>query len=104
MTTFTTTITNMHTMPQVDGQTNVVVNVRFQISGVDGQYTANAKGNQECALNPGQQFTPYDQLTQEQVIGWLDPQMISNLQACVRGLINIQITPPVSPTNQTLPW
>ena len=104
MTTFTTTITNMYTLPQVDGQTDVVVNVLFTVSGIEGQYTANANGNQECTLTPGQQFTPYDQLTQDQVIGWLDPQMISNLQACVQGLINIQITPPVSPTNQTLPW
>ena len=104
MTTFTTTITNMYTLPQVDGQTDVVVNVLFIVSGIDGQYTANANGNQECTLTPGQAFTPYDQLTQAQVIGWLDPQMISSCQACVQGLINIQITPPVSPTNQTLPW
>ena len=104
MTTFITTITKMYTMPQVDGQTDVVVNVQFIVSGVDGQYAAEIGGNQQCTLTPGQAFTPYDQLTQDQVIGWLDPQMISNLQACVQGQINSMITPPVSPTNQTLPW
>ena len=104
MTTFTTTITNMYTLPQIEGQTDVVVNVQFIVSGVDGQYAAKIGGNQQCTLTPGQAFTPYDQLTQDQVIGWLDPQMISNLQACVQGQINSMITPPVSPTNQTLPW
>jgi hypothetical protein len=104
MTTFTTTITKMYTMPQVDGQTDVVVNVMFIVSGIDGQYAAEIGGNQQCILTPGQAFTPYDQLTQDQVIGWLDPQMISNSQACVQGQINSMITPPVSPTNQTLPW
>lgn len=104
MTTFTTTITNMYTLPQVEGQTDVVVNVLFNVAGIDGQYEANIDGSQECTLTPGQAFTPYDQLTQEQVIGWLDPQMISNCQACVQGQINSMITPPVSPTNQALPW
>ena len=104
MTTFTTTITNLYTMPQVDGQTDVVVNVLYKVTGVDGQYEANIENNQRCTLTPGQAFTPYDQLTQEQVIGWLDPQMISNCQACVQGQINSMITPPISPTNQALPW
>jgi hypothetical protein len=104
MTTFTTTIKNMYTMPQVEGQTDVVVNVSFEVYGVDGQYNAKAEGDQQCTLTPGQAFTPYDQLTQDQVISWLDPQLISNLQACVQGNINSLITPTVSPTNQALPW
>jgi len=104
MTTFTTTITDMYTMPQVDGQTDVVVNVLYKVAGIDGQYEANIDNSHRCTLTPGQAFTPYAQLTQDQVIGWLDPQMISNSQACVQGQINSMITPPVSPTNQTLPW
>ena len=104
MTTFTTTITNLYTLPQVDGQTDVVVNVLYKVSGIDGQYEATIDNNQRCTLTPGQAFIPYAQLTQEQVIGWLDPQMISNCQECVQGQINSMITPPVSPTNQTLPW
>jgi hypothetical protein len=104
MTTFTTTITNMFTLPQVDGKTDVVVNVRFNITGVDGQYTANTEGSQICTLTSGQEFTPYNELTQNQVIGWLDPQMVTNFQECVQGLINIQITPPVSPAKTALPW
>ena len=104
MTTFTTTSTNLYTLPQVDGQTDVVVNVLFNVAGIDGQYEANIDGSQRCTLTPGQAFTPYDQLTQDQVIGWLDPQMINSCQECVQGQINSMITPPVSPTNQTLPW
>ena len=104
MTTFTTTITNMYTLPQVEGQTDVVVNVLFNVSGVNGQYKADITGNKRCTLTPWQAFTPYEQLTQDQVIGWLDQQMISSCQACVEGQINSMITPPVSPTNQSLPW
>ena len=104
MTTFTTTITKMYTLPQVEGQTDVVVNVLYKVAGIDGQYEATIDNNQRCTLTPGQAFIPYAQLTQDQVIGWLDPQMINSCQECVQGQINSMITPPVSPTNQTLPW
>jgi len=48
--------------------------------------------------------TPYDQLTQAIVIGWISEQAIANAQACVQGQIDSMITPPVSPANTALPW
>lgn len=103
MTDFTTTITRMYTLPQVDGETDVVVNVMFTVTGVDGTTTASIDGNQMYTYSGGN-FTPYDQLTQEQVISWIDPQTITNLQACVQGQINSINNPPVSPSAQPLPW
>jgi len=104
MTTFTTTITNMYTLPQVEGETDVVVNVMYQVTGVDGEYTANIGGNQQMTIQQGASFTPYADLTEEQVIGWLDPFAISNAEACVQGQIDSLINPPISPSNQPLPW
>lgn len=104
MTTFTTTITNMYTLPHVEGQTDVVVNVLYQVTGVDGEYTANIGGSQQMTIQQGASFTPYADLTEAQVIGWLDPAAISSAEACVQGQINSLITPPVSPSNQPLPW
>ena len=104
MTTFTTTITNMYTLPQVEGETDVVVNVLYQVTGVDGEYTANIGGNQQMTIQQGAPFTPYADLTEEQVISWLDPSAITNAQACVQGQIDSLITPPVSPENTPLPW
>jgi len=104
MTTFTNTITNMYTLPQVEGETDVVVNVMYQVTGVDGEYTANIGGNQQMTIQQGASFTPYADLTEEQVIGWLDPFAISNAEACVQGQIDSLINPPISPSNQPLPW
>jgi len=104
MTTFTTTITNMYTLPQVESETDVVVNVMYQVTGVDGGYTANIGNNQQMTIQQGAPFTPYADLTEEQVIGWLDPSAISNAEACVQGQINSMINPPISPSNQLLPW
>jgi hypothetical protein len=104
MTTFTTTVTQMFTLPQEAGQTDVVVNVNYLITGVDGANTADIGFSQQFTIQQGGSFTPYAQLTEAQVVGWADPQTVSNMQACVQGQINSMVNPPVSPTSQALPW
>ena len=104
MTTFTTTVTQMYTLPQVEGQTDVVVNVIYLVTGVDDTYTANISFNQQYTIQQGGSFTPYSELTEAQVVAWADPQTITNMEACVQGKINSMINPPVSPTSQALPW
>jgi len=104
MTTYTTTITAMYTVPNPTGY---VVNVLFNVSGTDGTYTANIDGN--ITFTPEQNqpdFVPYDQLTQDEVIGWINTATNNqeNYYACVQGQINSMITPPVSPSSQPLPW
>ena len=104
MTTFTTTVTQMFTLPQEAGQTDVVVNVNYLVTGVDGAYTADIAFSQQFTIQQGEAFTPYAQLTEAQVVGWADPQTVSNMQACVQGQIDSMINPPVSPSSQPLPW
>jgi hypothetical protein len=104
MTTFATTVTQMFTLPQEAGKTDVVVNVNYLVTGVDGANTATIDFSQQFTIQQGEAFTPYAQLTQAQVVGWADPQTVSNMQACVQGQINSMVNPPVSPTSQALPW
>jgi hypothetical protein len=101
MTTFTTTIDAMYTLDTPDP--GFVVNVLWTVTGVDGQHTASIGGNSQFTVQEGT-FTPYTQLTQEQVIGWIPANQIDSAQACVQGQINSMITPPVSPQNTPLPW
>jgi hypothetical protein len=101
MTTFTTTIQSMYTLDTPEP--GFVVNVLWTVTGVDGQHTASIGGNSQFTMQEGT-FTPYDQLTQEQVIGWIPAQDIASAQACVQGQIDSMINPPVSPQNTPLPW
>jgi hypothetical protein len=101
MTTFTTTIDSMYTLDTPDP--GFVVNVLWTVTGVDGQHTASIGGNSQFTVQEGT-FTPYTQLTQEQVIGWIPANQIESAQACVQGQIDSMITPPVSPQNTPLPW
>ena len=103
MTTFTTRITQMYTLQQPDP--NYVVNVLWEVTGVDGTNTASIGGNTQ--FNSADQVgpvTPYASLTESIVIGWIPESAITSAQQCVQGQINSLITPPVSPTSQPLPW
>ena len=103
MTTFVTTITAMFTLQQPDP--NYVVNAKWKVTGVDGQYTASIDGN--TRFDSSQQegaIIPYADLTEAIVIGWISESDIASAQATVQGQINSLITPPVSPANTALPW
>jgi hypothetical protein len=103
MTTFTTRITAMYTLQQPDP--NYVVNALWEVTGVDGTYTAKIQGNTQ--FNSADQegaITPYADLTEATVIGWIPESQIQSAQACVQGQIDSMINPPVSPAAQPLPW
>jgi hypothetical protein len=103
MTIFTTTITRMYTLQQPDP--NYVVNVLWEVTGVDGANTASIGGNTQ--FNSADQegaFVPYDQLTETEVLAWIPANQIESAQACVQGQLESLANPPVSPTSQALPW
>jgi hypothetical protein len=103
MATFTTRITAMYTLQQPDP--NYVVNALWEVTGVDGAHTALIGGNTQ--FNSADQegaITPYADLTEAIVIGWIPESAIASAQACVQGQIDSMITPPVSPANTALPW
>jgi hypothetical protein len=102
MTTFTTTIDQMYTVNQPDP--DYVINAIWQVTGVDGQYTASIGGNTTFNSNQSPSFIPYDELTEATVISWIPTEQIASAQACVQGQINSLINPPVSPENTPLPW
>lgn len=105
-TTYTWTVNAMYTVQQPDP--NYVVNVIWTLTGVDGQYTASIQGNSMFDSNQSSTFIPYNQLTQDTIIGWVKSQLgdqgIANFEANVQGQINSMINPPVSPQNTPLPW
>ena len=106
MTTYTWTIDAMYTLNTPDP--GYVVNCIWTLTGVDGEYTASIQGNTLFDSQQADPFIPYNELTQELVIGWvqsnLGPVGISNYEANVQGQIDSMINPPVFPENTPLPW
>lgn len=106
MTTWTWTINQMYTLQQPDP--DYVVNALWTLTGVDGQYTASIGGNTVFNTTQSDPFIPYNELTPEIVIGWvqasLGPDGIANYEANVNGQIESMKNPPVSPQATPLPW
>jgi hypothetical protein len=100
MTTFTTTVAQMYTLPNNE----IVVTVNYCVTGVDGTYTADVEFSQQFIVEQGESFTPYGQLTETQVVGWADAKLVSDAQICVQANISRMMNPPVFPLAQTAPW
>ena len=100
---YVTTINQMYTVPNPP---EYVVNVLFTVSGIEGEYTAQISGNIWFTPEPGQTIIPYEQLTETEVIGWINAATNNqeNYYLNINGQIESQINPPVVPEAQPLPW
>lgn len=102
-TTFNWTIDAMNCYPKADGQTNVVYNVHWRCTGSEDDASASVYGS--CAVSALRgTFTPYEKLTQEQVLVWIWANGV-NKDETETGVAN-QIKQILSPTTITkpLPW
>lgn len=96
----------MQCKPQEGDLTDVVITAGWRCNGVDADnpdFTGTVYGSASFP-DPGDPFTPYDQLTQEQVLGWCWDNGVDKdaAEANVEGQIQNQINPPV--VQLPLPW
>lgn len=104
--TYTWTVLQMDCYPQADGETDVVFTVHWSLTGTDGTYNGGVYSSQAVAVDPAAPFTPYADLTEEQVVGWVQAAMgaeqVAAYEANIAQQIADQIDPPV--VVPPLPW
>lgn len=92
--------------PELDGETDVVFTVHWTLAATDGTYNGGVYGSVGVTLDEGAAFTPYTDLTEAQVIGWvqdaLGEEQVASYEANVAQQIENQIDPPV--VTPPLPW
>lgn len=95
------TISALECKVKEDNMTDVVYIVHWRYSATnENGISAETYGAQSVSSPSPEDFTPYDQLTKEQVIGWLDaaidvPAMNLNLDEQVNLIVNpIDVTLP----------
>lgn len=103
-TTFNWTVTAMNAYPQADGQTDVVFTVHWTCAGTDGTYNASVYNTQAVTYSADTPYTPYADLTQDQVLGWIWASGVDQAatEATVQQMLDNQINPPV--VSPSLPW
>ena len=97
----------MSCYPQEFDETDVVFSAAWRVNGTDGTYNATVYGSQGVApYTKGAAFIPYADLTQAEVIGWVQNAMGESQVAAINASIEQQIESQVNPTVVTpkLPW
>ena len=83
--------------PQEEGKTNVVYNVHWIVTGVDGDYSATNIGTQVVPLSEGSTFIPFEDLTNDVVVGWtkeaMGEEQVTQIEASIASTIESLITP-----------
>ena len=106
MITNTWNIVQMDTYPEYDGQPNVVFTIHWNLLGTNGTHQGSVYGSTGLTLNKDAAFISYDDLTQDQVIGWvksaLGEEQVTAYEKSVTDQINEQMTPKV--IAPPLPW
>ena len=100
----------MECYPTYDQNTDVVFTVHWDCVGsetVSGStYNGRVYGSTGVTFHSGSDFTPYEDLTQPQVLGWVWDAMGSgskeNYESAVQSQINNLINPPI--VTPPLPW
>jgi len=104
MTTITWNISVLDCLPQSAEGADYVVTAHWQCNGVDGDYNGSVYSTCSFPVVEGTSFTPYADLTQAQVLGWVWDNGVDKTatEAAVEGQIETQINPPI--VNPPLPW
>ena len=104
--TTTWVIEQMNCYPTYDNQTDVVFTVHWRANATDGTYNATVYGTVGVTYEAGTPYTPYANLTQDQVIGWVQaamgPEQVASTEASLATNIANQVNPPV--VTPPLPW
>ena len=102
----TWSVSQLNCYPELDGEQDVVFTVHWTLNGTDGTYNGSVYGSVGVTLDPDAPFTPYADLTEAQVIGWvqdaLGEEQVASYEANVAQQIADQIDPPV--VTPPLPW
>ncbi len=99
-------ITKIKAYPAVEDKTNVICTVEWKLTGTNGEYNKQIFGLISIPVGDLETFTPHDELTEEQVLGWvhnvMGPDQIAQLEAGVSARLEEMTNPPV--VTIPLPW
>jgi hypothetical protein len=104
MTTITWNISVLDCLPQAPEGADYVICCHWQCTGVDGDYSGQVYSTTSFAVVHGEAFTPYADLTLDQVLGWVWANGVDKdaTEAAVEQQIEAQKNPPV--VSPPLPW
>jgi hypothetical protein len=90
--------------PQHEGESNVVFTIHYRLDGDDGQgNAAGVYGTVGVSYSEGEPFTPYAELTEEQVTNWVVETLGEEQVVAMKSGIDAQIEAQINPQSVVLP-
>lgn len=90
------------------GQADTVVQVQYTLTATMGEHTASINGMVQLTPTQGGTFIPFENLTQEQVIAWVQaairPVDMNHYKMSLTRKLEYKINPPVRPVIKPAPW
>jgi hypothetical protein len=102
----TWTIDALEAYPQAEGQTDVVFTIHWRAELSQDEKTTSNYGSVGVTYKAGDPFTPFAELTQDQVIGWAKAALGDESVATIEAGLQSQLQSLLNPTvvTPTLPW
>ena len=88
--------------PQAEGETNVVYNVHWIVTGTEEDYLVRNIGTQVVPLDSEVDFIPFEDLTNEIITGWVKEQMGEERVQAIEDNIANEIIELSNPTSITI--
>jgi hypothetical protein len=111
MNTYLWTVTSIYTLPKppapIEDCAVLAQYTVFATNNATPPVTAEINNSSQFSIpNDTKNLTPYDNLTEEQVLSWIqsEPNLVINIQANLDGQIANKINPPINPELTPLPW
>lgn len=99
-------IVQLDCYPEFEGKNDVVFTAHWNLTAVDGEYNGYVYGSVGLTLDPEAPYTLYNELTKEQVVGWvkdaLGEETVAAHESAVLQQIEDQKNPKV--VSPALPW
>lgn len=104
--TYNWNVVKMEAYPEKNGLSDVVFQIHWTLVGTDNTHKGTAYGSCGITLDESVTYTPYNELTQEQVVGWIKDNIGAEGIAYYEGIVATQIQNQINPPVVTppLPW
>jgi len=103
-TTYTWNCRTVDVHPLEGDESNVVYNIHWIVTGTSDQldsdgnaYSASNIGTQMLTVNPEGEFVPFEDLTNDVVVGWtksvMGEEQVTSIETSIQSQIDSQVTP-----------
>jgi hypothetical protein len=90
------------------GQADTVVQVQYTLTATSGEHTRSINGVVRLTPTEGGNFIPFENLTQEQVVAWVEaairPADMNHYKMSLTRALEKKINPPARPVIKPAPW